>query len=79
MRLTITRVNDLFFSRKKQRRAQRRLDPDPNRAPNQNKWHYPANFEGAAVGDGGRAMRSGAGRANANGDRWERSVRLTLL
>lgn len=46
---------------------------DPNRAPNQNKWHYPANFEGA-VGDG-RSKRNGAPKANnQNRDRWERSV-----
>ncbi|KAK4685936.1 hypothetical protein P7C73_g4199, partial [Tremellales sp. Uapishka_1] len=37
-------------------------------APNQKKWHYPANFEGA-VGDG-RSKRKGN---DANGDRWERT------
>ncbi|ORY33362.1 hypothetical protein BCR39DRAFT_519447 [Naematelia encephala] len=40
-----------------------------DRAINQERWHYPANFEGT-VGDG----RSRGKKANAvNGDRWERS------
>ncbi|GFZ48730.1 hypothetical protein JCM24511_06479 [Saitozyma sp. JCM 24511] len=42
---------------------------DEDRAVNQKRWHYPANFEGA-VGDG----RSRARKDNAtSGDRWERS------
>ena len=45
---------------------------DSNQAPNQERWHYPANFEGAVTGMGSK--RSGAAKANANSDRWERSV-----
>ena len=45
---------------------------DSHQAPNQERWHYPANFEGAVTGRGSK--RSGAAKANANGDRWERSV-----
>jgi hypothetical protein len=43
-------------------------------APNQNHWHYPANFEGA-VGDG-RSKRNVPAVTQGSGDRWERSVRV---
>ncbi|KAK8853209.1 hypothetical protein IAR55_003911 [Kwoniella newhampshirensis] len=41
-----------------------------DQAPNQQKWHYPANFEGT-VGDG-RSKRNG--NASAGGDRWQRAA-----
>ncbi|OWZ76592.1 hypothetical protein C366_05032 [Cryptococcus neoformans Tu401-1] len=41
-----------------------------DQAPNQRKWHYPANFEGA-VGDG----RSYKRNASSGGDRWQRAAR----
>ncbi|WRT70235.1 uncharacterized protein IL334_007230 [Kwoniella shivajii] len=44
-----------------------------DQAPNQQKWHYPANFEGT-VGDGRSYKKSGRNDA-ASGDRWERAAR----
>lgn len=46
---------------------------DVDVAPNQQKWHYPANFEGAVTGGGKKKKhRFGGGGGGGGGDRFER-------